>query len=193
MRLSLKLKIHAMQDGATADQQSLMRIAELVERMEGALEKGVAALRMTFDGVHQHPEIEFAPYLDDMENALKNVTFHPKAKTCTKCRSAVGEWEFTDGILCQDCWEAHCGDSFWQEMANRRILSLEEQNAKLRKLIELGTEIEDEDPGCGECAKRHDETCTDLNEMKFGWHQYKQEKQNEVIQKYNELYKELDL
>lgn len=37
---------------------------------------------------------------------------------CSWChKDATGEaWEFGLTVLCQMCWEAHCGDAYWEEV-----------------------------------------------------------------------------
>lgn len=77
---------------------------------------------------------------------------------------------------------------------------LKAERSALIKLIELSTEIDNEDPGCGACAELHDAKLVaekgkeaEWGDFKHAYWQYKQNRQNEVVEQFNKLYTELGL
>lgn len=72
------------------------------------------------------------------------------------------------------------------------IERLKGEGAKLRRMIEILDEIENEDPGCGECAARRDQEGVTGDISLKAWHDYKHEFViNPLIDEYNPLYDEL--
>lgn len=80
-------------------------------------------------------------------------------------------------------------------MSNDKEAALRAENEKLRELIKLSSDMEDEMPGCRACVQRHDEQLiaggASITELHEGYHLMQLERYNKLVDRYNALYSEV--
>ena len=120
-------------------------------------------------------------------------------KSCHRCGRLTPRPDVTEGIrfcgYCIDEMNKYIGVVPTPEKLE--IERLQQENKKLRRMIQLDIDMENEDPGCLECSKQKD-AAEIANGNTFptneGYWHYKQEHvMNPIIDEWNALHTELKL